>query len=452
MRMRQLGKGHSIAFWASFEADLRIRATCNLSSYDAVSNENIVQFICENSRKFEAENVVHWATAAHNYTQKLAAHKVNDDSVLDCAIMRLYEKCVDNEFVTLNEMYGDKEEALLTDIAKSKFAALNSQYEDNQKIQHFIKTIDDGVAKKLQTHAADVRRFVHSLDEEQEKELEQETEQERQIERPPKLNAATPHFDPDLISLILSGTHFDELYKKRTLISFGTSLMNTKLFEDYKMDASNWAGHLFVTKDFTRVLAAENAQACDQYLRPSWWIARINIKSNILVLLSSYECNCLLPTFRKTVHSTLYMFQPTVSKLHSDLINDNGLPLNGNKIISEISVNDSAQLKMFSGSMYLKNEDEQNAYCNFLGLIPRPRNEQQNVAFESGLIKPNGFVPIENRHHLLAIRECVDQCKFKKNPVDLAIKLIEAHHLFIRKESHASSILERGKKLDILQQ
>lgn len=150
MRMRQLGKGHSIAFWASFEADLRIRTTCDLLPFDCVSNENIVQFICENSRKFEAENVVHWAIAAHNYSQKLAAHKLYDDSN---DAERLYGKCVDNEFLTLREMYGDKEEALLTAIAKSKFASLNNQYQNNQTVQHFIKMIDDGVAKKLQTKA-----------------------------------------------------------------------------------------------------------------------------------------------------------------------------------------------------------------------------------------------------------------------------------------------------------
>lgn len=451
MRMRQLGKGHSIAFWASFEADLRIRATCDLSAYDYVTNEDIVEFICENSRNFETENVVHWAAAAHNYSQKLAAHKLCDDSVLDCAVEKLYEQCVDNEFVTLNEMYGDKEEALLTDIARSKFASLNSQYQKNHPIQHFIETIDDGVAKKLKIQAADVRRFVHSLDEEQEKELEQETEEERQVERPPKLNAATPHFDPDLISLISFGTRLAELCKRQTLMTLGASLMNTKLFEAYKSDASSWAANLFVTKDFTRVLVNENAHSCDEYLRPCWWFAQINTQGYgiILVLLSSYECNHLFSRFRKSSCSTLHMFRPTVSKLHSDLINENGLPLSGNEVISEITMNNSAQLKMYSGSMYLKSEEEQNAYCNFLGLIPRPRSEEQNTAFESGIIKPNGFVPMENRQHSSAIREYVDQCKFKKNPVDLAIKLIEAHHLFIRKESHASSILERGKKLDI---
>lgn len=280
-----------------------------------------------------------------------------------------------------------------------------------------------------------------------------ETEEERQVERPPKLSPATPFFDTDLIPLISFGKNVIELCKKQTLMSFATSLMNTKLFEAYKTDTSSWAGHLFVTKDFKRVLAAENAQNCDQYLRPSWWIAHIKTQVHgcILVLLSSYECNRLVSTFRRSSCSTLHMFQPTVSKLHSDLINDNSLPLNANGIISKISVSDSAQLKMFSGSMYLKNEDEQNAYCNFLGLIPRPRSKELNLAFENGIIKPNGFVPIENRLRSLAIRESIDKCQFKNNPVDLAIKLIEAHHLFIRKESHASSILERGRKLDILQ-
>ncbi|XP_031621557.1 uncharacterized protein LOC116339677 [Contarinia nasturtii] len=449
MRMRQLGKGHSIAFWASFEADLRIRETCQLSSLDQVTNENVVDFICRNSANFETENTVHWAAAGYNYAKKLAAHKLYENT--DSSMQQLYENCVENEFLTLHEMYGDKKTALLTDISKSKFSTLFKQYKCNENVRNFIERIDDGVVEKLQKQVPDVKRFVHSLDEEQEKELEHEIEEERQVERPPKLSPATPSFEPKLKSLILNGANnmvFSELKQNQTLVPFAATLMKTKLFEVYK-DTPNWAVHLFVTKDFTQVLA-NSTDLCDEFLRPIWWIARVDghIGTEILILLSSYECDRLLTTFRNSTKSTLYMFRPTLSKLHSDLLIEPDLRVSNKKVTHNIELNDSAQIKMFSGSMYFSTEAEQNAYCNFMGLIPRPRTREQEIAFDNDQIRPNGFVPVENRHSI-AISKFVERCNFEKNPADLAIDLIEAHHAFMRKESHADSILKRGTKLPI---
>lgn len=454
MRMRQLGKGHSIAFWSSFEADVKIRTLCKLDPQDAVSNENVIDFICDNSRRFEVDNTVHWASAAHNYTKKLAAHKLYENSTDDAAIKKLYEKCVDNEYVTLEEMYGDKEEFPLTSISQSKFVTLSKQYEKEAEIHNFVQCIDGGVYEKLRKQAPDVKRFIHCLDEEQEKELEQEVEEERQVERPPKVNPATPIFDEKLISLMMcgaAGAMYSEVIRTRTLLPFAEGLLNTKLFEKYKREP-NWAEHLFVTKDFVRVLA-NSTDLCDQFLRPVWWIARIDAQNDchILVLLSSFECDRLLATFHKSEKSILFPFRPTLSKLHSDLLDHQDLRVTAESNTVDLDANDVAKIKMYSGSMYFKNDVEQNAYCNFLGLIPRPRTPEQDKAFEEGIIKPNGFVPVENRQHLTAVNECVDQCRFNQNPVNLAIQLIEAHHEFMRNESHASSILQRGSKFPINQ-
>ena len=96
--------------------------------------------------------------------------------------------------------------------------------------------------------------------------------------------------------------------------------------------------------------------------------------------------------------------------------------------------------------MYFECEAEQNAYCGFMGLIPRPRTQEQEDAFVNGNIKSKGFVPIEYRQYPEAVADCVGKCKFHDNPVDVAIKLIEAHHQTLLKESHVATILENGNK------
>lgn len=96
--------------------------------------------------------------------------------------------------------------------------------------------------------------------------------------------------------------------------------------------------------------------------------------------------------------------------------------------------------------LYFADEKEQNAYCEFLGLIPRPWTQEQKIAFEDGFIEECGYVPIRKRNYPETISQCVSQCKFKDNPTDLAIKLIKAHHQQLPKDSHVASILNRGIK------
>lgn len=62
MRMRQLGRGQSIAFWASYEANLKIRKKCQATTqHECTPNHHVIEFICDNSQKTEMENTVHWA-------------------------------------------------------------------------------------------------------------------------------------------------------------------------------------------------------------------------------------------------------------------------------------------------------------------------------------------------------------------------------------------------------
>ncbi|XP_037036477.1 uncharacterized protein LOC119074450 [Bradysia coprophila] len=458
MRMRQLGKGHSIVFWASYEADVRIRSICKLSAKSPVTSKNVVEFVCSKSKQFETEHTVHWTAGAHNYTKKLLGHKLHETLDDRDSLKDLYQKCADAEFIKLEDMYGDKEDALLSDIAKSKFNQLLDANKDNPEGCAFIESVGSAVIQKILKQAPNVRRFIQALDEEQEKELEHELEEECQIEKPPPMSPAAPRFDKMLRRLFSSSENAtvpQTMINKNQLIPFHSSLRITHLIQNYAAETKAWSDHLYVTEDFMRVLKRERAftdnSDCDEYLRPVWWIARVNVKNDkfYLILLSSYECDQLMPVFKNSKRAALHMFRPKLSKHQSNLLHETSLQVTGMTDSPSISANDEAQIAVYAGSMYFNGEVEQNAYCNFLGLIPRPRSDEHEDAFQQGIIKPNGFVPMENRRHSIAISDAVDMCKFRKNPVDLAIQLIETHHQLIREESHAASILKRGTKQSI---
>lgn len=279
------------------------------------------------------------------------------------------------------------------------------------------------------------------------------------------MQPAAPTFDKRFERMILDGVTDNNMIEvmksQRSLYSIGASLTFTQLFRAYKKNRSAWSENLLVTKDFVKTVD-NKSQSCDDFLRPVWWIARIKraaaaagaIANDLLLLMSPHECHYLMPFFRKSKNSALYMFRPRLSKYHSNLLHETELQITGlDPIANGISIEHEVQIGMYAGSMYFASEAEQNAYCGFMGLIPRPRTSPElDEAFINGIIKSKGYVPHEYRQHPEAIANCVGKCKFHDNPVDMAIKLIEAHHQTLLKESHVASILEKGKKQDISNQ
>lgn len=237
------------------------------------------------------------------------------------------------------------------------------------------------------------------------------------------------------------------------LYSIPESLSNTQLHEFCENNANAWAPNLYVSRDFRNVIK-NGATHHDAYLRPVMWIARIeNIRGaskEILILLSPYECNRLLPYFRESKKSTLMMYRPRLSQSHSNLICDVQLHITGRPTSNQIERNIEVQIGMFAGAMYFATEEEQNAYCDFLGLIPQPWDQEFNKRY--GRIFPpqsKGFVPITHRQYSPEIFDLVGLCEFNDSPVNFAIKLIEARYQMLLKESHVASILERGRKMEI---
>lgn len=451
MRMRQLATTQSILFWPSYEADIRLR---ELSQRKKVESKHVMKFVENNSERFETANTVHWTTSALNYVKKLVGHKLYENANDENELVKLYEACVEDDYVKLNGMYGEKEEVLLTKIVWEKFGKLAYELVQNDamEISSFVEKMkNDVVIKKLKAMSGtDVKRFTHALDEEQEKELEQETEEQRQVERPPDAKPADPKFDKRLEKLILNGgadNLLDDLKNGKTLLSIAASLANTQMSEYCENMENAWASHLLVTKDFTMVIDTKS-QVCADFLRPVCWIARIDNPGaeDILILISSFECNILMPAFRKSINSTLFMYRPRLSNLHCNLIHEAGLCVTGMTTTNAIDIQNEVQIGVYSGLMYFANEIEQNAYCTFLGLHPRPWTRDEENAHADGIIDENGFIPNRKRHYPEAISLGAAECQFEQNPTDLAIKLIKAHHRLLPKDSHVASILNRGIK------
>lgn len=196
-----------------------------------------------------------------NYTKKLVGHKLFENSADPDAMQKLYSMCVDNELVKLTDMYGDKAQWFLTQVAWKKFSNLgmNQIPIANFNIIMFVQKIQRNVAEKLQREAPLVRQFSHALDEEQQKELEQEQEfeEERQVDYSFVIKAAKPALNETIKSIVENGVTDDNIDGMTTnglLYAIADSLSNTQLHGFCQNNRNAWASHLYVSKDFKTVI------------------------------------------------------------------------------------------------------------------------------------------------------------------------------------------------------
>lgn len=228
------------------------------------------------------------------------------------------------------------------------------------------------------------------------------------------------------------------------------SLKNTKMFGFVEGEALAWADHIYATNDFIKVIQGTD-YSYDSYLRPVWWIARVYDDTAIekvpkILFMSSHECNEFMPEFRSSKNAALYMYRPRISQFHDNLLHNPQLCVSAITQPGKIKLADEVQINVMAGAQYFASDKEQEAYCGFMGLIPRKRGPALQRAFEAGIIEPNGFVPRDHRQDSTEISALVGNCEFNENPVATTIQIIEAHHEFMRTKSHAASILNEGIK------
>lgn len=465
MRMRLLGQGHTISFWASEEADNGIRELCEKKKPDPIFTKDVFNWICNNSRVFENDGLVHWSAAAYNYSQKLAAYlyiheeitaqSSNDDEDINLLLEQLSDRCTDKEIIKLSDLYGGKNELSVVSIFKQRFSNLVTRsmlllYNGEAEIETFLKSNSDFVLETLQKYIPNVTRFSQLLDEEQEKELEYELEEQREVQRPSKAYPAEPKLNGELNDFLTHGLkdlkYFNQLINKKRIMNVPMALQNTNLWTDANNNEKKWGNDIYVTADFMNVVVTQSDKA-DEFLRPVWWMVSANssdpTNNQVLILMSPYEVNNFLPIFRENASTTLHMYSPRLNPdpYVNTMFNCKALQVPFHPHSMNIGGLIESQLSVFAGTIYFENKLEQENYCTFLGIIPSPFSQKYQKAFDRGQITFNGFVPPRFQNICKKIEK---NCPFSKNPDKLVRGIIERRHGFLPKNSHVSKIVIEG--------
>ena len=345
MRMRQLGKGHSVMFFAPGEVDRRIRS--RIPNEDGFSGRvrvlDVLRWAMQETCEDILHHLPHWAQQGLDHNKRFSAYKKNS-SVGD--LDQLRSIWLQPESRTLEEMYW-----------VTPGVAVSHEMYDISSLRKRIERL--GV-----TRLVDVR-----VAEEQEREADHEIEQERHIQRPPKVKPACHIIHEDVLEFVDTG---------RLRASFGhISPLLAPLDVDDVIDwttewfPSSWFPSPYATADFSATILDSDPKGLTDYLRPvNWIISSGSGRYSTVVVISPYEANALLPTIRKKKKVRLHVYAPRVTssmRSFSDLT-FHTIPDSPGSEPWTLPPHMRTELNLFAGQLYFDSREDYERACALLAL------------------------------------------------------------------------------------
>ncbi|KAI0297839.1 hypothetical protein B0F90DRAFT_1811021 [Multifurca ochricompacta] len=250
MRMRQLGKGQSVMFFAPGEVDRRIR---NLIPSEGgpcyrVDVLDILRWAMHETCEDTRHHLPHWAEQGLDHHKRFAAYKLHSWT---------------GNLGTLKGTWLQPESRTLEEILRERIERLG------------MRTL------------ADVR-----MAEEQEREVNHEIERERQVERPPKVYPAQ-HVICDVIRAFVR-TGILAKSSRYILPLFAPTGIHTALDS-----VSEWSPSPLATADFATTTTNSNGSELTDYLRPiNWVLSSGSGKDSTVIVISPHEANEVTASMR----------------------------------------------------------------------------------------------------------------------------------------------------------
>lgn len=434
MRMRQLGQGQTLEFWASFEAHLSIRGgrgggmgVCTVTDVLSWASTNTVRHLQAGHTQWAVKGMVEEVSLAafrcceaeavggQQKLDLLAAACQLPES-LDLAVYgRARVRQTVGEFL---EVTRDAHLQRTRAVMRTGWDAVTVEgYLDGLRFaaRELIAEADKRVGRQYKVLGSD-------LDEEQERELEQEQEEEPEKEAPPpKLPVNV--CDQGLANLLGLGGHatterLDELGWVRQLRkAVPRFVAGCKVLVDtLKASPALWGVHLHATDNFMETVSDSQTNDRDRsgmFLRPVLWVLVLRGAGapSHFVLVSPYEANLLVGMMRgderKAVAGrcdvVLCPFSALLMREHDGLFDNTALHIHA----ADWSGADDrfwrnlrrwskshrsrylwSQLLVFAGTLFFADdvgeadhEPEARSYASSLALCCLPHSEGEEQAF-----------------------------------------------------------------------
>jgi hypothetical protein len=398
MRLRQLGKGHSLCFVAPTEVH---RSICDmkgctddvtLTSFDVLawSMEQTCQAL-EIAKPLRAMHGLEYLRQQKVIAQELPSSVPSARLTSNTAkVQRFWKGIQEDESRSLELLYG------VRDGNVGILQRLLDRKSDNPMMQHLVAEYDSMNKAVIEDC---------NVDNEQERELAHEVERQTRVERPRPASPLQHAIDEGMRQYINTGSLSD--LQRCLVMSAFRALEKTSAAQTMKQQKIDPAVfNLFVSKDFWVTVQLPQSSPYDQYMRPVNWILSSAQHSKLLII-SPFEVNELLPQIKQSKAVRLHTFSPRVNKA---MVSFNDLQFyipNAGPSDVAFDISSARPLGLFAGSLYLDSKAEYEALRARLGVISRDHH-LENVPVQS-----DGFVKPEHRKKIV----WPGPCPFPMSPI-----------------------------------
>jgi len=333
MRMRKLGHGHSVMFFAPLDVDRAIRAAASVANKHTIRASDILLWAMHETCAEIQNRAPHRAQQGTDHASRYDAwSKFCSDDIASDELARAWRQ---PDGKTLEELYAP---------TRSRERCAISIPDIRQRC------MDLGILSLPNCN----------MDEEQEREVIHEIERERQVQRPPPAVRAMHHVANDVRHFVRTG---------KLIPQSNVFLPILKSFQSRNappMEQGPWTRDVLATSDFCKVIQGD--RDVFEYLRPvNWVLSRRGSRGiPILLILSPYEVNELLLDIRRSEHIHLHIYTPWVQKamLPCDDLNLYSIPSTSWNLVVHPTLKD--QLNLFAGQLYLRDYETYIRLCCFL--------------------------------------------------------------------------------------
>ncbi|RLN90956.1 hypothetical protein BBJ28_00011407 [Nothophytophthora sp. Chile5] len=425
MRMRLLENGHRLMFVASHTVHLELQ---QFSKPASVSSEKIVEWCKGNSSNFITNQLTMWSANGVEFYRKR--------ELLQGELGANF--CAD-ENLSLASMYGMKRKKQpLASIVESQTASLRDGIDAHAGLLQDI-------VNRVRRLAGGSYKYGQVLGEEQERQLEPEQEDQRQRQFPPRMKPYHgPVIHPFVARLAKTGKWPPRTASEKDAVAlfpevFAATSITNELF------VTDWVNKKFyVTKEFTRTVILPQGSVMDDYLRTPSWIIWLDKYDTILVV-SPFEVNELWDAFKQNARLTLIPVAVRLRPGQTMMFDSPGFDVGCEHPLPASSSDAFFQLLMATGTLYLQNQQEVDAYIAFLGLCPQPRSEDQTRHFDAQRIAMSGFVAPE--HRAVVGKALAERCSFTNDPTRLVREICRLNGtVHLMPHSHVGELLDKVKR------
>ena len=352
--MRKLGHGHSVMFFAPLEVDWSIRAMATNKDPNApITTVDILYWAINETWIDIRQRAPYWAQQSMSHKSRYEAWSrfCNDEFTPE----QLSDAWLQPELKSLADLYAPC---------------------DIKNASSSLSELDPGIHRRCKDLGV-LSLPSARMEEEQEREVNQEKEREREVELPPWAMAAQHFLHPDVVKFVQTGD-IPPLHANSAFCHVFTTLQRSSA-ATVTREADVWSPFILATVDFCQTIELDSTRGTiDQYLRPVQWIltrSKKDRRDQVLVLLSPFEADNLMPDIRASECVHLHLYAPCTSqsmKPSDDLklYVIPPLPLDWTPPWALID-----QLNVFAGQLYLRDYTSYLRLCHFLGV---PTTESPN--------------------------------------------------------------------------